>query len=87
MNSINHPDLRHTSSCRDVTSAFFYVKDVWNQLGWSETLTDPSESAPARPHLAAVVKVIKLFKAEVTIYQTYKLVLKDKIQYYFISTY
>ena len=57
MNSINHPDLRHTSSCRDVTSAFFYLKDVWNQLGWSETLTDPSELAPARPHLAAVVKV------------------------------
>ena len=57
MNSVNHPDLCHTSSCRDVSSAFYYIKDVWNQLGWSETLSDPSESSPARPHLAAVVKV------------------------------
>ena len=72
MNSINHPDLRHTSSCRDVTSAFFYLKDVWNQLGWSETLTDPSELAPARPHLAAIVKVkiyfIILFNIHLTDY-------------------
>ena len=57
MSSQNHPDLLHTSSCRDVSSAFFFVKDVWNQLGWSETLTDPAESAPARPHLAGIVKV------------------------------
>ena len=58
MNSNNHPDLRHTSSCRDVTSAFFYIKDVWNQLGWNETISDPTELAPARPHLSAIVKVI-----------------------------
>ena len=55
----NHPDLRHSSSSRDVTSTFFHIKDVWNQLGWSETLADQtSESvAPVRPHLAAIVKV------------------------------
>ena len=55
--SNTHPDLRHSSSCRDITSAFFYIKDVWNQLGWSETISDPTELAPVRPHLAAIVKV------------------------------
>ena len=34
--SILHPDLKHSTSCRDVTSSFYHIKDLWNQMGWHE---------------------------------------------------
>ena len=34
--SPTNPELRHSSSCRDISSAFYYLKEVWTQLGWQE---------------------------------------------------
>ena len=52
--SILHPDLKHSTSCRDVTSCFYHIKDLWNQMGWQSVQNN-------RSLLAASVDVSDLF--------------------------
>ena len=40
--SILHPDLKHSTSCRDVTSCFYHIKDLWNQMGWQSVQNNRS---------------------------------------------
>ena len=54
ISSILHQDLKHSTSCRDVTSSFYHIKDLWNQMGWQEVHNN-------RSLLAASVDVINSF--------------------------
>ena len=54
VSSILHQDLKHSTSCRDVTSSFYHIKDLWNQMGWQEVHNN-------RSLLAASVDVINSF--------------------------
>merc|ERR1719491_975166 len=51
VSSILHQDLKHSTSCRDVTSSFYHIKDLWNQMGWQEVHNN-------RSLLAASVDII-----------------------------
>jgi hypothetical protein len=55
--------LRHSSSSRDVTSAFYYLKEIWTQLGWNEFANNGTV-------LIAAVKVSYVNKAGVVSYIT-----------------
>ena len=54
VSSILHQDLKHSTSCRDVTSSFYHIKDLWNQMGWQEVHNN-------RSLLAASVDVINSY--------------------------
>ena len=55
ISSILHQDLKHSTSCRDVTSSFYHIKDLWNQMGWQEVHNN-------RSLLAASVDVINSYR-------------------------
>lgn len=46
----DQPEMIHSSSSHEVSNAFFYLKDVWRQLGWSE-------ASNPRPLLSAMIDV------------------------------
>ena len=46
----DQPEMVHSSSAHEVTNAFFYLKDVWRQMGWRD-------SSNPKPLLSAMVDV------------------------------